>query len=681
MIHEMLSGGAELLSLTSIVLLVAGTLAGVMVGATPGLGGVVLLSIILPFLYGMSIKSGVILMLAAEGGVYFSGSITAILLNTPGAPESAATTFDGYEMTKRGMAARALGISATASTLGGWVGFALLLAVIPAMRSLIGLFQPSDFLMLAILAILLIGQLRASSPAKGILSGLLGLMASYVGYDPITGIQRFTFNTLALYNGFNIAAVALGLFALSEMFVLYGRDTVVSGTERASDTTLFSKLPTGARVIDGVWDVLRRWPLVLQSGVLGTLLGAIPGVGAVAATFISYGLAKRTSRRGDMFGTGIPEGIIAPEAAVMAKESGGWIPTVTFGLPGGAGMAVVLSGLTILGVAPGPSMLTAHLDEVFAGAFTIGFASLLGSVLGLFMAPYLAKALRAPPYAIVPFIFALGLLGSAASAYSFAMAIVAMAFGLIGLIMKRYRYSPAATMIGFVLGPIIEKNLYLTTHLQGMNAFARPLTDVFAIVVIMLIASPAILPLWKRLVRPQRMTEKAGMPISRAARPTERRQLKTDWIEASVGLAWVFIGGAYCAIAATFPPDGRLMPFAVGAAALVLGLVYLSGNFMPIMRPFTHGEPEVQERGGGIDPSQIKAIAWAISLLAGIFLIGALPAVFLFFLAYFGIGARRWVLGPVSAVLMTSLTWGLFGQLMSLQLPQGVIAELVVHVI
>ncbi|HEY7299731.1 MAG TPA: tripartite tricarboxylate transporter permease [Xanthobacteraceae bacterium] len=679
MIHSMLSGGADLLSLGSIVLLVAGTLAGVIVGATPGLGGVVLLSIILPFLYGMSIKSGVILMLAAEGGVYFSGSITAILLNTPGAPESAATTFDGYEMTKQGMPARALGISATASTLGGWVGFALLLAVIPAMRSLIGLFQPSDFLMLAILAILLIGQLRASSVTKGILSGLLGLMASYVGYDPITGIQRFTFNTLALYNGFNIAAVALGLFAMSEMFVLYGRRTVVSGAEAASDTTLFSKLPPGARVIDGVFDVLHRWPLVLQSGVLGTLLGAIPGVGAVAATFISYGLAKRTSRRGNMFGTGIPEGIIAPEAAVMAKESGGWIPTVTFGLPGGAGMAVVLSGLTILGVAPGPSMLTAHLDEVFAGAFTIGFASLLGSILGLLMAPYLAKALRAPPYAIVPFIFALGLLGSAASAYSFVMAIVTMAFGLIGLVMKRYRYSPAATMIGFVLGPIIEKNLYLTTHLQGMSAFARPLTDVFAAMVILMIVTPAIVPIWKRLAIRQQAPQESGPPKPTVAQSSGGTSLKISWVETSVDLAWVILGGAYCAIASTFPPDGRLMPFAVGAATLMLSLTHLSGNFVPMMRPFTHGETEAQERGGETDLSQIKAIAWAISLLVAIFLIGALPAIFLFFVIYFGIGARRWVLGPVSAVLMTLLTWGLFGQLMSLELPQGIVTEFVLH--
>jgi len=246
-------------------------------------------------------------------------------------------------------------------------------------------------------------------------------------------------------------------------------------------------------------DVLQHWKLVLQSGLLGTFLGAIPGVGGTAATFISYGVAKRTSRRGHLFGTGIPEGIIAPEATIMAKESGGLIPTVAFGLPGGAGMAVVLSGLTILGVAPGPSMLTDHLNEIFAGAFTIGVASLLGSVFGLLMAPFLARALRTPPYVIVPFVVALCYLGSAASDAGFVLAAVVMVFGVIGLVMRRYHYSPAAAMIGFVLGPIIEKNLYLTINLQGAQALTRPFTDILMFIVVMLLVWPAVAPARKWL--------------------------------------------------------------------------------------------------------------------------------------------------------------------------------------
>lgn len=499
MLHALFTGFTAFGSPISILMLLIGTVSGIVIGATPGLGGIVLLSMILPFLYGMKVEYGLILMLAAEGGTYFSGSITSILLNTPGTPESAATTFDGYEMTKQGKAARALGISACATTLGGWIGFVCLMALIPMMFPIIKLFQPSDYFALAIMAILLIGQLRAKSISKGLLSGIFGLMISYVGYDPITGVQRFTFNILSLYDGFNIAAVALGLFALSEMFYLYGMthsigesDSTEGSQTATAGSGFFSGMAPGSRVIDGIKDAFTKWKDVLRSGLIGTFIGVLPGVGGTAATFISYGIAKRLSKTPERFGQGCAEGIVAPEAAVMAKESGSLVPTVALGVPGSAGMAVVLSGLTILGLAPGPDMLTHHLGNIFTMAYAIGFASLLGSVIGLSMAPALARALRVPPWTIVPFILALAFLGADAAAENFTQAYVVMGFGLIGLAMKHYGYSPASAMIGFVLGPIVEKNLYLMVNLQGMHAFNRPLTDIFLAVCLLMLVWPAV---------------------------------------------------------------------------------------------------------------------------------------------------------------------------------------------
>lgn len=504
MLHSLVMGFEAFGSPVALLMLIGGTISGIVIGATPGLGGIVLLSMILPFLYGMKVEYGLILMLAAEGGTYFSGSITSILLNTPGTPESAATTFDGYEMTKQGKAARALGISACATTLGGWIGFVCLLALIPAMFPIIKLFQPSDYFALAIMAILLIGQLRARSMTKGLLSGVFGLMISYVGYDPITGVQRFTFNILSLYDGFNIAAVALGLFAISEMFLLYAQSEAIGGDGgggSGKSHSFFAGQEPGARVVDGIRDAFTHWKDVLRSGLLGTFIGVLPGVGGTAATFISYGIAKRLSRHPERFGTGCPEGIVAPEAAVMAKESGSLVPTVALGVPGSAGMAVVLSGLTILGLAPGPSMLTNHLDNIFTMAFAIAFASLLGSLIGLIMAPMLARALRVPPWTIVPFIIALSFLGADAAAENFVQAYVVMGFGLLGLIMKTYGYSPASAMIGFVLGPIVEKNLYLMVNLQGIGAFSRPLTDLFLAVCLLMVVWPAIQALKTRQKR------------------------------------------------------------------------------------------------------------------------------------------------------------------------------------
>ncbi|MCL6633392.1 MAG: tripartite tricarboxylate transporter permease [Alicyclobacillus herbarius] len=488
MFSAILAGFSSLLTVHGMLLLLLGSLLGTLIGTIPGLGGAVLLTMLLPFIYGMPVIPALSLLLAAHTGIYFSGSITAILLNTPGAPESAATTFDGYAMTRQGKAARALGVSAVSTTIGGWIGVVLLLAVIPLMYQLIHLFQPSEYLMLAILAIVLIGQMRSGSLTKGLLSGLFGLMISFVGYDPITGVQRFTFNLMSLYNGFNITAVALGLFAFAEMYSLYAKNKVAAQSTKIG----FKGNAPGARVADGIRDVFQHSWLMIRSAILGTLLGVVPGIGGVAANFISYGQAVKTSKHPEKFGTGIPEGIIAPESSSISKEAGNLIPTVALGVPGGVGMAVLMSGFTILGVVPGPSMLNQHLDAVFAMALVIAIGSVLSSAMGLGMAPYLAKLSQLPSRIIVPFILALGTLGVYAAERDMGQIVVMLGFGLVGLMMKRFQYSIPAAMIGYILGSVAEKNLYLVQQLQGWRIFERPLTDLMVAIILALVIGPYV---------------------------------------------------------------------------------------------------------------------------------------------------------------------------------------------
>lgn len=373
------------------LLLLVGMLAGTFIGVIPGLGGAVLLTMLLPFLYGMPVVPAIALMLAAHASIYFSGSITAILFNTPGAPESAATTYDGYAMTKQGRAARALGVSATATTFGGWVGFVILVLIIPEMYLLLTLFHPPEYLMLAILAVVLISQLKSASLTKGLLSGLFGLMLSLVGYDPVTGVQRFSFDILSLYNGINISVVALGLFAFSEMYYLYGANRAMAQGVSVN----FSRQP-GARVWDGVRDVFSHVGLTIRSSLIGVLVGLVPGVGGVAGNFIAYGQAMRTSKHPERFGQGTPEGIIAPEASSLSKEAGSLVPAVALGVPGTVGMAVLMSAFTILGLVPGPTMLTHHLPLVFSMAWVLAITSLFASLIGLFLAPVLARLTAVP---------------------------------------------------------------------------------------------------------------------------------------------------------------------------------------------------------------------------------------------------------------------------------------------
>ncbi|SDM71013.1 tripartite tricarboxylate transporter permease [Actinacidiphila guanduensis] len=495
MFHGLISGFSGLFAPYALLMLLVGTLVGTLVGAIPGLGGAVLLTLLLPFVYGMPIVPALALLLAAHTGIYFSGSVTAILFNTPGAPESAATTFDGYAMTRAGQPARALGISAAATTVGGWIGVALLFVLIPFMSKLATLFHASEYLALAVLAIVLIGQMRAASVTKGLLSGAIGLMTSFVGYDPITGVQRFTSGYQPLYSGFNITAAALGLFALSEMFRIYaaGRDPVAA---EAAARTRGAKDP-GNRVLTGVRDLRHHPWLTVRSAVLGTVLGIIPGIGGIAANFISYGQAMKTSKHPERFGTGTPEGIIAPEASSISKEAGNLLPTVALGVPGGVGMAVLLSGFTILGIVPGPAMLKDHVNAVWAMALVIGVGSLLASLTGLGLAPLLARLAKVPGRTLVPFVVALGFLGVFAAADELAQVTVMVAFGVVGYLMTRFGYSLPAAMIGFILGKVVENNLYLVSQLQGWGALKRPLTDVMVAITVLSLFGP----LFKRAFR------------------------------------------------------------------------------------------------------------------------------------------------------------------------------------
>lgn len=497
---NLLDGLASLGAPQAVLLLFVGTLVGTVVGAIPGLGGAVLLTLLLPFIYNMPVVPALALLLGAHTGIYFSGSITAILFNTPGAPESAATTFDGYPMTRAGMPARALGISATSTTIGGWIGVLLLMILIPVMDRLTTLFHPSEFLALAILAIVLIGQMRARSTTKGLISGVVGLMISYVGYDPITGVQRFTGGQASLYNGFDITAVALGLFAFAEMFRLYAQRNAAAGK---ADKVSFGSREPGTRVRDGIRDVASHKWLTLRSSVLGTVLGIIPGVGGVAANFVSYGQAARISRHPEKFGTGIPEGIIAPEASSISKEAGNLLPTVALGVPGGVGMAVLMSGFTILGMVPGPSMLEKNQNVVWSMAFVIGIASLLASLLGLGMVPGLVRLANVPSRTLVPFVLALGFLGVYAATDSLGQTIAVLVIGLAGWVMVRYGYSVPAAMIGFLLGKVVENNLYLVRNLQGWASLERPLTALMVLITVLSLFAPLIRRLGlRRLMRP-----------------------------------------------------------------------------------------------------------------------------------------------------------------------------------
>ncbi|MEQ8965613.1 MAG: tripartite tricarboxylate transporter permease [Azospirillaceae bacterium] len=484
---EFVAALGHLAALDVLVMMTVGVAAGLVIGVVPGLGGLATLALLLPFTYGLDTFPALGLVLGAYSALYFGGSITAILFNTPGTGEQVVTTFDGYPMTRRGEGARALGASATASALGGLVGAALLIVAAPVFKQIIVLVRPPEMFALALLGVAAIGVVSASSVTKGLISGLVGLVLSFVGYDPITGVPRFTGGALTLFDGLGITAMTLGLFAVAEMIFLYarGRSIAERGAEGAAAAS-------GAGVFTGIRDALRNLRTVAEGGLIGAFTGMLPGMGGTVAMVFSYARARQRAPDPSRFGTGEVVGVIAPEAANNAKEGGSFVPTVAFGIPGSSGMAIFIGIFLILGIEPGPKMLTTQLDVTYFVALAIAATSVVASVVGLASATVIARAAYLPVAVLAPVLMAVAFLGAYLDTQTLTtLAVVAVA-GVVGFWLRVTGYSCAGVILGFVMGPLVEKYLFLSLQAYGGGFVARPLVLAIAAVSLVIVLGPYI---------------------------------------------------------------------------------------------------------------------------------------------------------------------------------------------
>ena len=454
-----------------VLLILCGAVVGLVIGVIPGLGGLATLALLLPFAYGMEPVPALALILGAYSALYFGGSITAILLNTPGTGEQVVTTFDGYKMTQQGKGARALGASATASSLGGLIGVCVMIVAVPFVRWIMYFIRPPEMFALGLLGVAAIGILSAGSVTRGLLSGLLGLMISFIGYDPITGTPRFTGGLLQLYDGLGITAMTLGLFAVAEMLHLFAGGRAIADQGGYS----LSHQP-GSGVLDGVKDAFRHFRTVLEGGIIGAGSGLIPGLGGTVAMFFSYARAKQRSSRPEEFGRGAVAGVLAPEAANNAKEGGSLVPTIAFGIPGSSGMAIFIGIFLILGLEPGPRMISENLDIVFFMALSIAGASVIASLIGLSIAPYIALASYVRPQVLVPALVTISFMGGFLDSRTFTAVTITLLAGLLGFWLNLLKYSTAGLILGFLMGPLVERYLFLSLQAYGSDFFLRPLS-------------------------------------------------------------------------------------------------------------------------------------------------------------------------------------------------------------
>ncbi len=451
---------------------------GMFFGAVPGLGGKLGIAILIPFVFGMDMIPGAVFLLAMHSVVHTGGSIPSILFGVPGTGPDAATIVDGYPMTQKGEAGRALGASLGASGLGGVVGAIVLALLIPVLEPVVLAFGPAEFFLLAILGITFIALLSGDSLTKGIMVGLFGLMLAFVGMDPQLGITRYTFGQLFLWDGIDVITAILALFAIPEMIALGVKGGAISAVSR--ETAKYSM----HEVFDGVLDVFRHWWLALRTAVIGAIIGVIPGLGGDAASWICYGHAVQSSKTPERFGKGAVEGVIAPETANNSKEGGSLLPTLFFGVPGSSGMAILLGAFIILGIQPGPMLIQTNLDLVWTLIWALVIANVLAVVMFLGIAPWLGLLAFVRGGLLIPFVLVLAMLGSYLSRGHWENLVIIIVFGILGYGLKRFRWPRPPFVIGLVLGPIAEQSLHKALALWGPAFMLRPISLILIAIIV-----------------------------------------------------------------------------------------------------------------------------------------------------------------------------------------------------
>lgn len=470
-IEGLSSGFLQAISLDVLPYLIVGSVFGLIIGVIPGLSGHFAMAMAVTFLYTMEPGAGIAFLLGAHATVAQGGGLTAILFSTPGTGQNAATLLDGPPMRDRGEVGIAVGAAMASCFLGATFGALALAALLPVLREVVLFFGPPEIFVLAFLALTFVAVLGKEDMTRSLIAALMGMLLAMIGLDNVTNTARFTMGSLTLEDGLAMVPVILGLFAVAEMFELWAQ----GGSLARKMTKPLSARETQKQIFTGILTAFRHSWLVVRCSSIGTVMGLIPGLGSAPAAFVAYGHAKQTSKNKETFGKGNVEGVIGAEAANDAVEGGALASTLAFGIPGSSSMAILLSGLFILGLETGTPMLNQHLDIVFIMIFTIIIGNLVGTIIGMFMVNPLSRATSIRASLMVPVLTVIIITGAYAAERSLFDIGVAILFGVLGYLMKVLNYSRAALLIGFVLGFAVEKNLYLALLLDGPLFFLQPI--------------------------------------------------------------------------------------------------------------------------------------------------------------------------------------------------------------
>jgi TctA family transporter len=623
-------------------LMLLGIMLGLYFGAVPGLGGMIGFSLLLPFTFGMDPVGAFALLLGMYAVTTTSDTLSAVLLGVPGTAAAAATVVDGYPLAKRGQAMRALGASYTASALGGVIGATVGAASLPILKPIVLSFAPPEFFLLGVLGLTFVGALSGSSALKGALGAFLGLLIATVGYSTQGGIARYSFEVNYLLNGFEIVPVVLGLFSVPEIIELATKGLPIAQA---------NKIEARGQILQGVRDVFQHWWLTLRCTAIGLYIGFLPGIGGSVSDWAAYGHAVQTAKDKSQFGRGDIRGVIAPQAAENATKPGDLLPTVAFGIPGSAGMSILLGAFLMHGLRPGPEMLTTRLDFTFSLMWTLAIANVIGALILMVWSRQIAKITFVRGHLLVPGIIVFTFMGAWMSSNQLGDWIALLGFGVIGYVMRRLKWPRPPVVLGFVLGPIMETNLDLSRQALGWTWLERPWVMAMLAVLVLTVVPP----LWRTMRRLRQKPD--AEPHAKDETPA------VPYPVLSVGLATLCAGlfvGAYL-IARHWTTDANFFPIIIsiggGLLALASAAVDLSrSRFCSIGAP-------------AADITPVTSAAIVFGILAGMIglslLIGQQLALPLTVACYLWLWAReKWQVVLAQAIAAAAILYLVFDRLL-----------------
>jgi len=444
---------------------ILGVIMGLVIGVLPGLGAAFAIAVMLSVTYELPTEIALSFLLALYCSSIYGGSISSVLIGVPGTGGNTCTVVDGYPLTRKGKAARALGISILCSTIGGIIGVVILIFLAQPLSNFALKFGPPEYFALGIFGLMIVAIVSVESTYKGIIAGLFGVLLSTIGMDPLSGGLRYTFGFSQLYLGIPLIPVIMGLYGLSEMLFLVEK-------EKEEKRPKISQVEAQLLKISEVWKI--KFDILIAS-VIGTIIGIIPGAGENIASWTAYSIAKGRSKKPEEFGKGAEEGVIAAESANNACIGGALVPLLALGIPGSAAAAVFLGGLLLHGITPGPRLFWENIEIVYSMYGSLIIANVLMLIIGIIAVPFSPPLTRIPRRNFVPLIMILCIIGTYTISNNIFSVWIFLVFGILGYFMRKFDFPIASVVIGRVLGPIVDNSLRQTLMMSSFfSIFTRP---------------------------------------------------------------------------------------------------------------------------------------------------------------------------------------------------------------